>query len=122
MQKPTYRHLRADAVSRRKRQNILHASNTKIFSPFKLCMGKESKQMYQEDFGEAFDLFNQASTEGQTLFQEWKPLNTSMPADMAAIQKALGVGGAAKVFNFFAIVAHSLRVILQLPMRETSDI
>ena len=90
--------------------------------PLKLCMGKESKQMYQDEFGEAFDLFNQASIEGQTLFQEWKPLNTSMPADMAAIQKALGVGGAAKVFNFFAIVAHSPCVILQIPMMETNTV
>ena len=62
--------------------------------------------MYQKEFDEAFDLFYQASKEGQTLFQDWKPLNTSMPADMATIQKALGVGGAAKVFDFFAIVAH----------------
>ena len=35
------------------------------------------------------------------LFSDWQPLNFASPADMAAIQKCLGIGGAAKVQKFF---------------------
>ena len=34
---------------------------------FKLSMGKESQKMHQEEFGKDFDVFNQASKEGQIL-------------------------------------------------------
>ena len=64
-------------------------------------MGKETKKMYQEEFKSLFDTFIEASEEGQDVFEGWKPINFSNPADMAAIQKVLGIGGAAKVLQFF---------------------
>ena len=64
--------------------------------------------MYQDEFGAAFDLFNEASKDGQTVFTDWKPLNSSMPANMAAIQKAFGVGGVAKVFIFLSLLSTHL--------------
>ena len=69
--------------------------------PAKICMGKETKKMYQEEFKSLFDTFIEASEEGQDVFEGWKPINFSNPADMAAIQKVLGIGGAAKVYKFF---------------------
>ena len=62
-------------------------------------MGKESKEMYQEEFASLFQLFTDASAEGQNIFPGWKNINFSNPA--AAIQKVLGIGGAAKVWKFF---------------------
>ena len=81
-------------------KNFVQQSRTDCF-PFKFCMGKETATMYQEEFREMFDIFNKASKDGQTIFQDWKKLNFSSPADMAAIQKCLGIGGAAKVMKFF---------------------
>ena len=69
--------------------------------PLKLCMGKETKQMYQEEFASIFQLFSDASVEGQDIFPDWEAINFSNPADMAAIMKVLGFGGAAKVWRFF---------------------
>ena len=74
--------------------------------PYKLCMGKESEKMYQEEFCELFELFRQAGLPMQQIFLEWKGVRIANPADMAAIQKVLGIGGAAKVYNFFVIAVH----------------
>ena len=73
--------------------------------PFKFCMGKETDAMYREEFSEIFEVFNNASKPGQTIFEGWEPLNFANPADMAAIQKMLGIGGACKVKTFFVIAA-----------------
>ena len=69
--------------------------------PMKFCMGKETANMYQEEFKDLFQIFIDASADNQKVFPEWKPINFSNPADMAAIQKVLGIGGAAKVWRFF---------------------
>ena len=87
------------------------------FFPFNLCMEKDSKQMFQDEFGAAFDLLNESSKDGQTVYSDRKPLNSSMPADMAAIQKALG-----KSVYFFVIVVHSPCVSLLPHMRETNSV
>ena len=58
--------------------------------PFKFCMGKETKKMYQEEFKDIFQVFLDASKEGQTIFPGWHPINFANPADMAAIQKCWG--------------------------------
>ena len=57
--------------------------------------------MYQEEFKELFELFIAASKPNQEVFPDWEPINFANPADMAAIQKVLGIGGAAKVWKFF---------------------
>ena len=69
--------------------------------PLKICMGKETQQMYQEEFSHIFDLFQKAGEKDQSIFPDWVGINFSNPADMAAIQKVLGIGGAAKVWKFF---------------------
>ena len=69
--------------------------------PLKMCMGKETKEMYQDKFRHIFQLYSDASKENQTIFPDWEPINFVNPADMAAIQKVLGIGGAAKVWKFF---------------------
>ena len=69
--------------------------------PLKLCMGKESERMYQEEFCEMFELFRKAGMPMQDIFEGWKGVQIVNPADMAAIQKILGIGGAAKVYKFF---------------------
>ena len=69
--------------------------------PVKICMGKETEKMYQEEFKKIFELFDEASKQGQQVFPGWERLNFANPADMAAIQKCLGIGGAAKVMKFF---------------------
>ena len=69
--------------------------------PLKFCMGKETTAMYQEEFQDLFDVFVDASKQGRQVFPEWEPIHFSNPADMAAIQKVLGIGGAAKVMTFF---------------------
>ena len=69
--------------------------------PLKMCMGKETKEMYQDEFRHIFQLYADASKENQTIFPDWEPINFVNPADMAAIQKVLGIGGAAKVWKFF---------------------
>ena len=56
--------------------------------------------MYQEELKYLFDTFISASEEGQDIFEGWQPINFSNPADMSAIQKLLGIGGAAKGYNF----------------------
>ena len=73
--------------------------------PFKYCMGRETNKMYQEECKDLFELMFCASMENQSEIPEWKPLNFSNPADMAAIQKSLGIGGACKVKNVFVIAA-----------------
>lgn len=80
--------------------------------PCKLVMGKETATMYQDEFKELFDTFNEASKEGQDIFPEWQPVNFASPADMAAIQKCLGIGGAAKVMHFFVTAALLFQTIL----------
>ena len=69
--------------------------------PMKFCMGKENSALYQEEFKDIFRTFIDASADDQQVFQEWKPINFANLADMAAIQKVLGIGGAAKVWRFF---------------------
>jgi hypothetical protein len=69
--------------------------------PLKFCMGKETTAMYQDEFQDLFDIFVDASKPGQKVFSGWEPIHFSNPADMAAIQKVLGIGGAAKVMTFF---------------------
>ena len=50
--------------------------------------------MYREDLSKIFELFNDVSKPGQTIFEGWEPLDFANPADMAAIQKILGIRGA----------------------------
>ena len=69
-------------------------------------MGKESEQMYQEEFCEMFELFRKVGLPIQDIFEGWKGVQIVNLADMAAIQKILGIGGATKVYIFFAIVVH----------------
>ena len=69
--------------------------------PVKICMGKETEKMYQEEFKKIFELFDEESKQGQQVFPGWERLNFANPADMAAIQKCLSIGGAAKVMKFF---------------------
>ena len=64
-------------------------------------MGKETEAMYKEEFYKLFDLFYEAGKEGYIVFPDWYPLNFANPANMAAIQKCLGIGGAAKIMIFF---------------------
>ena len=48
-----------------------------------------------------FEVLFRAAQEGQEEFPGWKALNFSNPADMAAIQKYLGLGGVCKIKRFF---------------------
>ena len=57
--------------------------------PLKLCMGKESEQMYQEEFCEIFELFRKAGLPMQEIFEGWKGVRIVNPADMAVIQKKI---------------------------------
>ena len=78
--------------------------------PTKYCMGRKIQAMYQEEFKEMFEILFQAAEVGQTEFPGWEPLNFANPANMAAIQKCLGLGGACKVTKYFcyccSIVSH----------------
>ena len=80
--------------------------------PMKFVMGQESADMYEEHFNEMFEMFYKASLEGQDIFSGWKPVTYSNPCDMAAQQKSLGLGGAAKVKNRFchACALHSKNI------------
>ena len=64
-------------------------------------MGKETDKMYQNELCGLFDSFINVSVEDQDVFEGWKPINSSNPADMATIQKVLGIGGASKLYKFF---------------------
>ena len=57
--------------------------------------------MYGEECHELFQLFIDASKPNQKIFPDWEPINFANPANMAAIQKVLRIGGAAKVWIFF---------------------
>lgn len=48
-----------------------------------------------------FELFDNASKDGQIVFEGWEKLNFANLANMAAIKTYLGLGGAAKVIKFF---------------------
>ena len=80
--------------------------------PMKFVMGQESADMYEEHFNEMFEMFYKASLEGQDIFSGWKPVTYSNPCDMAAQQKSIGLGGAAKVKNRFchACALHSKNI------------
>ena len=67
----------------------------------KIVMGKESEEMYQEEFQSLFDILHQASLPEQQVFPGWKPIKFSYPCNMSAQQKALCFGGAAKVKKYF---------------------
>ena len=75
-------------------------------------MGKETATMYQEDFKDIFEIFSKVSKDGKTTIEGWHPLTFASPADMTAIQKFLGIGGAAKVMKFFFIAVRFSRLIL----------
>ena len=72
--------------------------------PMKFCMGKETTTMYQEEFKHLFELLFWAAKISQQEFNGWEPFNFANPADMAAIQKCVGLGGACKIKQFFVIV------------------
>ena len=55
--------------------------------PLILCMGKESKQMYQEEFCEILKLFRKYWLPMQDIFKGWKGVIIVNLANMAAIQK-----------------------------------
>ena len=63
-------------------------------------MENEYAKMCQDEFSSAFDMFHEAIKDRQTVFPAWLPISFANPANMAAIQKALGVGGAVKLYIF----------------------
>ena len=64
-------------------------------------MGRETDKCYQEEFRDTFEMLFRAAEMQQQEFEGWEPLNFANPADMAAIQKCLGLGGACKVKTYF---------------------
>ena len=48
-----------------------------------------------------FELFRKSGLLMQEIFEGWKGVRIVNPADMAVIQKKLGIGGAANIYNFF---------------------
>ena len=69
--------------------------------PLNFCMGTKLATMYQEEFAYLFEIFDKASKEGQTIFPYWKRIEFANPANMAAIQKCLGIGEDEKVMGLF---------------------
>ena len=54
--------------------------------------------MYQDVFRNFFQIFIDTSAKNQEIFPDWEPIIFANPANMAEIQKVLGIGGAAKVW------------------------
>ena len=75
-------------------------------------MKKEIEQIYQEEFKKIFELFDKAINVAQMVFSGWEQLNFANPADMAAIQKCLCIGGAAKVMKFLFTTGPCSQMIL----------
>ena len=67
-------------------------------------MGKDTNKIYCEEFSEIFQMFDDASKPGQQIFEGWEPLNFANPANMAAIQRMLGIGGACKIVTFLSLL------------------
>jgi hypothetical protein len=70
----------------------------------KILFARDSKTAYDDDFSDMFEFVEQLHTveipvsrHGPAL----KPFDVSLPQDMASFWKALGLGGAAKVKEFF---------------------
>lgn len=74
--------------------------------PLQALYGERKQKNVPREFCELVELFRQASLPMQEIFSEWKGVWIANPADMTAIQKVLGIGGAAKVYNFFVIAVH----------------
>jgi hypothetical protein len=70
----------------------------------KILFGKDNKTTYDDDFSDMFEFAKQLRTVGIPASRHGpalKPFDVSLPQDMASFWKALGLGGAAKVKEFF---------------------
>ncbi len=71
------------------------------------CQGKESLEVFREDFKEFFEFGNRVSREGLVGRTEGEatlvPFNVTFPMDMSAEQKCFDLGGACKSAKFFCI-------------------
>jgi RecA/RadA recombinase len=70
----------------------------------KILFAKDSKTTYDDDFSDMFEYAEQLRTVGIAASRHGpalKPFDVSLPQDMASFWKALGMGGAAKVKEFF---------------------
>jgi hypothetical protein len=70
----------------------------------KILFAKDSKSTYDDDFSDMFEYAEELRTIGIAASRHGpalKPFDVSLPQDMASFWKALGLGGAAKVIEFF---------------------
>jgi hypothetical protein len=70
----------------------------------KILFAKDNKSTYDDDFSDMFEYAEELRTVGIAASRHGpalKPFDVSLPQDMASFWKALGLGGAAKVKEFF---------------------
>ena len=84
-----------------------HSRELDTCFPLHFCVGKESLDVFREDFKEFFEFGNRVSREGLVGRTEGEatlvPFNVTFPMDMSAEQKCFDLGGACKSARFFCI-------------------
>ena len=85
----------------------VHSRELDTCIPLHFCVGKESLEVFREDFKEFFEFGNRVSRDGLVARTEDEatlvPFDVTFPMDMSAEQKCFNLGGACKSAKFFCI-------------------
>ena len=84
-----------------------HSRELDTCFPLHFCVGKESLEVFREDFKEFFEFGNRVSLEGLVGRTEGEatlvPFNVTFPMDMSAEQKCFDLGGTCESARIFCI-------------------
>ena len=84
-----------------------HSRELDTCFPLHFCVGKESLEVFREDFKDFFEFGNRVAREGLVARNDGEdtlvPFDVTFPMDMSAEQKCFNLGGACKSVTHFCI-------------------
>ena len=104
----------------------VHSRELDTFFSLHFCVGRESLEVFREDFKEFFEFRNRVSREGLVSRTEGEatlvPFDVTFPMDMSAEQKCFDLGGACKSADIFVSSVQQSYVRRSISGEKTLDI